>query len=702
MLASVRFRLKTRHAVTLLLLGVVLLIPNAQSLPLSSQSLIKMPKSTNPSDSVAEGATATSTSTSNQSIPADWPSWRAHIATIPALQVGCFMAIYPSAVWQATECVTAPLIPLRPSPATVGGASSAVVGNGNDEVAYSPSGKLIGSSIGSFQISGLTTETDSLYGTNNYGLQVNSQTFTTSTTYTGGKSTTGWEQFVWINWPYANSVGYGYIQYWLLGYHSAYGSCPNTGPPSGSPWMASSGDCYANSQGFATPLEVPTNLASLSLEGFSNYNGAGVDVDMFCVSGGGCYSVSITDQVVNLYQNWQYSEFNVFGVGSASEAKFNAGTSITVLNSLKDQNGNVITPSCVNTGYTGETNNLNLGSCSSNSSNGQITFTESNLVTTQSTTTTTSITSTLTSSTSTSLTITTTTTTTTSTSTVGQLCYATSTTQTTSVIIQGPTTTSTTTTSTTSTFLTTTSSTSTSTSVTATTTTTTACTQTSTSATTSTTLTTFTRPSTSITLAPSSGSETVGSSVTLSGSISPNPGAVAVTISFSRDSGTTWVMLMSVVTDNSGSYSAGWTPPTPGSYRLEASWSGNNQLAGSTSSSIPLTVTGTTTPTPTLLLSNPTTATQGQLITLSVTVFNPTSSPLNANVTVQITGPGNYVSFVVIPVQVAASSQLTSYYDWTVPSQAGTYTVNIGLLSLKPGGVDTGTVQPVTATIQVT
>ena len=388
MLASGRFRLKARHLITLLLLSTALLIQSAQSLPLSSQSLMKAPLFTNTSDSIAnagllsaspsnESTTINESTTSNESAQPEWATWSAKVSNAPAPLAGCFVATYPSTVWQSTQCVTAPLVPLQPSPAAVGGAGSATVGNGVDEVAHAPSGKLIGSSIGSYQVSGLTSETDSMFGANNYGLQINSQTFTTSTTYTGGKSTTGWEQFVWINYPAANSAGFGYIQYWLLGYQSSYGSCPSTGPPGGSSWAEYSGDCYANSPGFETPLEAPTNLASLSLEGFSSYNGAVNDVDMLCVSGGSCYSVSITEQVVNLYQNWQYSEFNVFGVGDGSQANFNSGTTITVTNTLKDQSANVIVPSCVNSGYTGETNNLNLGSCSSNS-NGQIVFTESN------------------------------------------------------------------------------------------------------------------------------------------------------------------------------------------------------------------------------------------------------------------------------------------------------------------------------------
>jgi len=796
------------------MLSTCLLISNPQSAPLSRQSLVKAPNSPNPSDTMGTN-TFTSASISNQSIPPNWPAWNARISNIPVQQAGCFVAAYPSTVWEQIQCVPAPSIPLRPSPATVGGASSAAVGNGNDEVAHAPSGTLIGSSIGSFQTSGLTSETDNMFGANAYGLQVNSQTFATSTTpYTGGHPLTcvfpfyvcGWEQFVYVTDPGGQYVTATYIQYWLINYYTAYGVCPSTAPPGGGfngvPWANSGGSCVSNSPGTSTPLEAATNLSSLNLRGYANFGNSNDEV-MFCISGGNCYAVSITEQVLNLYQNWQYSEFNVFGYGALSQANFNSGTTITVTNTLKDQSGNVIIPSCVNTGYTGETNNLNLGSCSSNG-NGQIVFTESNLspvvvstdkstytqgdflqytgtgltpygsvyaclstdndgsllctsttadvngniagsmqvgtnipagpqkfmaedistsrfsnsvqltiltltvtTTTTSYSTSTFTTFTTTSSTSTFRTATTTTSTSISTSTVVQICSATSTTQTTSTIVQATVTSSTTSTtttrtSTTSTFLTTTSSTSTSTSVTTTTTTVTVCTQTSTSTSTSTIFTTFTRPSTVISLALTPNSITVGSSLTLSGSITPSLGAVAVSISFSRDSGSTWIMLMSLMTDNTGSYSTSWTPPYPSNYLLEASWSGNSQLAGSTSSPASLTVTGSVQPTPTVLLYAPSTASRGQTVTMSITVFNPTSSPLNANVTVQITGPSNYVSFDVIQIQVGASSQLTTYYDWTVPNQSGAYSVTVGLLQARPGGIDTGTIQPVTGTIQVT
>jgi hypothetical protein len=64
-----------------------------------------------------------------------------------------------------------------------------------------------------------------------------------------------------------------------------------------------------------------------------------------------------------------------------------------------------------------------------------------------------------------------------------------------------------------------------------------------------------------------------------------------------------------------------------------------------------------------------------------------------ANVTIQIVGPGNYALFDVIQVKVAANSQSTSYYGWTAPSQAGAYTITVGLIPPTPTTVDAETVQ---------
>lgn len=147
------------------------------------------------------------------------------------------------------------------------------------------------------------------------------------------------------------------------------------------------------------------------------------------------------------------------------------------------------------------------------------------------------------------------------------------------------------------------------------------------------------------------------------------------------------------MTNGSGAYSTSWTPPTPYNYLLEASWTGNNQFAPSQSSPEPLAVTGSLSPTPTVLLSAPSTTPHGQTLTLSVTVFNPSSSALQANVTIEITGPGNYLLFDVIQVSVAADSHSTAYYNWAVPSQTGSYTIMLTFLPTMAGGVDIETIQ---------
>ncbi len=293
-------------------------------------------------------------------------------------QQGCYVQSSRGGKWQTTTCAKAPNAPQD-------------VGNGNDESASSAS-TIIGSSVGSFgPISGLTSEVGGtgpafpgstcLSGNgvaNCYSLQLNTETFSCNTTYTGGVNANCWEQFV------SSNTGVLYIQYWLLNYCSSSGgtncntktpsfSCPSTNPPGGG-WWQSGNSCYGNGNAVNPPTTAATSLGKLSLYGYANYAGSGNDVIQLCISGGSCYSVTFTDSVLNLYQNWKDSEFNVFGDASGSQAVFNVGTTITVLNTITDQSGSAIRPSCANTGYTGETNNLFLGPCIARASG--ITFTE--------------------------------------------------------------------------------------------------------------------------------------------------------------------------------------------------------------------------------------------------------------------------------------------------------------------------------------
>jgi hypothetical protein len=75
------------------------------------------------------------------------------------------------------------------------------------------------------------------------------------------------------------------------------------------------------------------------------------------------YSTSYPDSVLDISSVWNKAEFNVVGNGGGSQANFNAGSSITVFLNLGD--GSTSAPACLaDGGSTGESNNLNVGSCS--------------------------------------------------------------------------------------------------------------------------------------------------------------------------------------------------------------------------------------------------------------------------------------------------------------------------------------------------
>jgi len=287
-----------------------------------------------------------------QTAPPSFPVWKAYIASLPTPQAGCFVATYPNEVWQQTQCVTPPSEP-------------GTVGNGNDWLAQT-SGPKIGQTDGSFIASGITSEKVGTQA-NSYSIQLNSN-INFPVTYHGKKVPGGgWEQFYFLNRVAPSpSTGLLFIQYWLYGYHQAYGVCPpyTQNPPRGTGWMldSSGNNCYANSATKATPFMKATQLGSQELYGYANFKGK--DEARLCfIPTKTCYAVSVKDSVLNLYKYWTQSEFNAVGNCCLSQAVFNTGTDIDVVVSIYDQTETLIAPTCVLGGFTGETNNLNLGSC---------------------------------------------------------------------------------------------------------------------------------------------------------------------------------------------------------------------------------------------------------------------------------------------------------------------------------------------------
>ncbi|MEM2094897.1 MAG: Ig-like domain-containing protein, partial [Candidatus Bathyarchaeia archaeon] len=89
----------------------------------------------------------------------------------------------------------------------------------------------------------------------------------------------------------------------------------------------------------------------------------------------------------------------------------------------------------------------------------------------------------------------------------------------------------------------------------------------------------------------------LGSSITISGSISPVRVGVVVTISCSNDSA--WVSLGTATSGLDGTYTYTWTPKSSGIYQLMASWEGDSTYAGAVSDAVSITVRSiTTSPSP--------------------------------------------------------------------------------------------------------
>jgi hypothetical protein len=169
-----------------------------------------------------------------------------------------------------------------------------------------------------------------------------------------------WSQFV-----YSTNEQSAFIQDWLIG----IGNCPNS-----SFFSDGQGDCFKNSAAVSVPAIAIGNLSGFKMVGSAVRNGK--DTLVFTAEGE-AFSTNQPDSVTNLATAWTASEFNIIGDGGGSEAVFNTGSSITVKIALVD--GSSSAPTCVkNDGTTGETNNLNLGSCSTGGGSSPfIQFTES-------------------------------------------------------------------------------------------------------------------------------------------------------------------------------------------------------------------------------------------------------------------------------------------------------------------------------------
>jgi len=171
-----------------------------------------------------------------------------------------------------------------------------------------------------------------------------------------------------------------FIEYWLIDYGSSRrASCPSGFINGGADAEGPGVDCVQNTA--ATLIykgQIPiTKLSGLTLSGSAAAGGTDAATVTY---GGDAYSATVKDSYTDIASGWSQAEYNVLGNAGGSEAKFNSGSSITAKIALTY--GSTTAPTCLSpsadAGTTGETNNLNPGSCTATGGAAPyISFTES-------------------------------------------------------------------------------------------------------------------------------------------------------------------------------------------------------------------------------------------------------------------------------------------------------------------------------------
>jgi hypothetical protein len=303
-------------------------------------------------------------------------AWRDDIAQIATPSEGCYHATYPSIVWQQVACRTVSANHVHPLPHFYLFGSPMTAGNGNDYTIQTGS-HLITKAVGSFPtFSGVTSEQSvgvaaygdgGILGANEYSLQMNTQFSSTTSACKGHSGCTVWQQAVYGTDYDVTGEGSVFWQDWLIGYGGS--SCPSGFGSDGE------GDCYKNSSLTQLSDISPKNLAGVTMT-ITLANG-GNDVVTLAYDGD-AYSATQKDSTLDIASVANTLEYNVVGDAGGSEAEFNSGVSAKVNIAVTD--GSTSAPSCVaDSGTTGESVNLNLGSCTASSgSSPSISFPETN------------------------------------------------------------------------------------------------------------------------------------------------------------------------------------------------------------------------------------------------------------------------------------------------------------------------------------
>jgi hypothetical protein len=298
--------------------------------------------------------------------------WREFILNTPLPQEACSTATYPDLQWQVVSCGAAYADAIaqqdRDAIPQQSGVQPELEGFGGDVVLGVQSNFIL-QAQGSFNsVTGVTSE-ESNGNRNSFSLQINTNIFQTTTCSSSPSPAgcRGWVQFV-----YDSSENHALIQYWLQNYGN---SCPAGWRSDGS----GDGGCFRNSHTVNTPGVTIAELVNMRLVGsIGGVFGNPTDDIVAIGIGNTFYAVASGNPIAGAKEAWQEMDFNVFGDGGDSEAVFNPGSTLVVLDSISYASGTL--PFSTVGGVSGESNNLNLTNTTppiTETSNGaSLTFTE--------------------------------------------------------------------------------------------------------------------------------------------------------------------------------------------------------------------------------------------------------------------------------------------------------------------------------------
>lgn len=313
------------------------------------------------------GALFAAQSSDPESVARD--NWRATMKHMPVPHSGCFHATYPNLVYESVACeaelpnarpIHAPRISSAAKIDSAQGGEAQTAGNGNSYVASTRG--LINIADAYFTSATVPGETSvgvaeygngGILGANEYTLQINTNASATTAACKSHSGCRVWQQFVYATDYYAKGKAAVFIEYWMLDYASSGYSCP-------SGWHTQGSDCWKNGNLVSAPNVPATQLSGEGL--YASVTAGGEDWVQYW-SGSEGYIATGADSVLDIATVWDQTEFNVFGDAGGSEAVFSNGTNIGVALLLS---AGGVPVSCLGPAYegtTGESNNLNLGAC---------------------------------------------------------------------------------------------------------------------------------------------------------------------------------------------------------------------------------------------------------------------------------------------------------------------------------------------------